>query len=115
MTSSKIAATEKIPIAVAFGMTMCISEAESKNAVLANPWIVNERNRARRALVDGLAYRFLEFRWHRADQHDGVAVLVQLKGLGAEPRADTETGAYLRVHMDFHCEAPDTGSNSKLM
>ena len=79
------------------------------------PGIVTEGNRARRALADGLAYRILEFRWHVADPHDGVAVLVQFKHLGAEPQADPETGAYLRVDMDFHCELPDTGSNSKLM
>ena len=80
------------------------------------PWVVvTEGNRARWALVDGLAHRILEFRWHLANQHDRVAVVVQFKDLGAEPQADSETGAYVCVDMDFHLAPPDTGSNSKLM
>ena len=57
------------------------------------PGVVTEGNRARRALADGLAHRILEFRWHLADHHDGVAVVVQFEHLGAEPQADPETGA----------------------
>jgi len=79
------------------------------------PSVFTEGNRARWALADGLAYCILVFRWHLADPHDGVAVLVQFKHLGAEPQADPETGAYVRVDMAFHYEPPDTGSNSKLM
>jgi hypothetical protein len=40
---------------------------------------------------------------------------VQSKHLGAEPHADPETGAYLRIDTNFHRVPPDTGSNSKLM
>ena len=79
------------------------------------PRVFTEGNRARWALPDGLAYRILEFRWHLADAHDGVAIVVQFKHLGAEPQADPETGAYLRVDMDFHRAPPGTWSNSKLM
>ena len=79
------------------------------------PGVLTKGNCAGRALADGLAHRILEFRWHLADQHDGVAVVVQCKHLGAEPQADPETGAYLRVDADFHREPADTGSNSKLM
>jgi hypothetical protein len=77
--------------------------------------VFTEGNRPRWALGDGLAYRILEFWWHLADHHDGVTVVVQFEHLGAEPHADSETGAYVRVDMDFHGEPPDTGSNSKLM
>ena len=79
------------------------------------PRVVTEGNRARRALADGLAHRILEFRWHLADPHDGVAVVVQFEHLGTEPHADSETGAYVHVDMDFHGEPPDTASNSKLI
>ena len=79
------------------------------------PWVITEGNRARRALADGLAHRLLEFRWHFADPHDGVAVIVQFEHLGAEPHAHAETGTDVRVDLDFHCEPPDTGSNSKLI
>ena len=53
----------------------------------------------------------------RADSVVSTKLLPQsmFKHLGAEPHADPETGAYVRVDMDFHCEPPDTASNSKLM
>ena len=79
------------------------------------PGVATEGNRVRRALADRRAHRILEFRWHFTDQHDGVAIVVQFEHPGAEPQADAETGAYLPVDMNFHCELADTGSNSRLM
>ena len=78
-------------------------EDDVPQPLLATTGVVTEGNRARWALADRRAHRILEFLWHLADPHDGVAVVVQLEHFGAEPQADPETGANLRIDADFHC------------
>jgi len=76
---------------------------------------LTEENRLRWALAGRPAHGILVFRLHLADQHDGVAVIMQFEQFGGDPQADAETGADLRVDMHFHGRPAATGSNSKLM
>src|SRR2546422_623482 len=70
--------------------------------------VVADGDCVRRTLPGRLAHHILEFRRHLADQHGGVAVFVQFEHLGAESHADPETGAYIRIDTDLHCEPAST-------